>query len=58
MQCKPADSKEKILHFFTEFQDALTLRLEGLDGGATFKEDCWCKSELGYGKTQIGRAHV
>ena len=53
MQCKPADSKEKILDFFTEFHNALTLRLEGLDGGATFKEDYWSKSELGYGKTRV-----
>ncbi|WP_373057302.1 oxygen-dependent coproporphyrinogen oxidase [Zunongwangia sp. H14] len=45
--------KEKFYQYIEELQDAITAKLEELDGKAKFKEDLWDRPEGGGGRTRV-----
>ena len=49
---KPDDSKDRVRHFLSAFQNELTQLLATLDGNKQFVEDAWTRDGLGYGRTR------
>ncbi len=45
--------KEKFVTYIKNLQDTITLKLETIDGKATFKEDPWVRKEGGGGRTRV-----
>lgn len=45
--------KDKFYSYIENLQDAITSKLEELDGAATFKQDFWKRSEGGGGRTRV-----
>ena len=45
--------KEKFVTYIKNLQDTITLKLEAIDGKATFKEDPWVRKEGGGGRTRV-----
>ncbi len=45
--------KDKFYQYIQNLQDTITLKLEAVDGKATFKEDLWERPEGGGGRTRV-----
>lgn len=49
----PADSRDRVTTFLKGLQDRICSGLEEMDGGATFQEDDWQRTEGGGGRTRV-----
>jgi coproporphyrinogen III oxidase len=45
--------KDKFYTYIENLQDAITSKLEEVDGSAKFKEDLWKRKEGGGGRTRV-----
>ena len=45
--------KDKFYQYIQDLQNAITAKLEAIDGKAKFKEDLWNRQEGGGGRTRV-----